>query len=417
MIPDQGLTSEQLASIRPHLESIRDEMVCDEAQSPAFFRRPQEHLAAYATIREASELGRVFRAANGLHDRIDAVVVIACGSSYFGTHAFFRACCDPYHNELTRASRGSKPRMYFIGNHFDNDDTAALLSRLGEGGYNDTPVEKRWAIILIDPSGDTPETAAAFHQVVAALEIRLGDQASELLKDFVIPIVANSSSLDDEIARIECTETFRIAATEDERFNVLSPVGLLTVAMLGLDCMKLLAGARAINEHFKSAKFVDNVVLNFVATNHLLSKHHGKRVRVTNVWNPSLEAISQWYGQLVTSSLVSSSITPVTTAHTRYFGRRDQHHLLGEKDKVINHWYVSSCRQDTLTSKLPTNHPGASSATFLDIMSSAMQLARLELAAQGLPTTSLVLPRIDMFELGELFQMLMIATYVESRLV
>ncbi len=416
MVPEHGLTPEQLASIRPALESIRDEMTLDETQSPAFFRVPQEQLTAYATIREASELGRVFRAANGLHDRIDAVVVIARGSSFFGTHAFFRACCDPYHNELTRASRGSKPRMYFIGNNFDNDDTAALLSRLAEGGYNDTQVEKRWAIIVIDPAGDTPETTAAFQHVVAALESRLGDQASSLLKDLVLPIVSNTSSLDGEIARINCTETFRIAANDDERFNVLSPVGLLTVAMLGLDCMKLLAGAVSINEHFKTSRFADNVVLRYVAANHVLGQHHGKHIRVTCVSNPSLEALSQWHGQLFTSVLVHSDVTPVTIVNTRDLAGRHQQHLLGANDKVFNNLFVSTCRQDTLTAKLPPNQPDASSATFLDIMTSALQRTSADLSANGRPSTTLVMPKIDMFELGELFQMLMLATYVESRL-
>lgn len=416
MVPEHGLTPEQLVSIRPALESIRDEMTLDESQSPAFFRLPQQQLTAYATIREASELGRVFRAANGLHDRIDAVVVIASGSSFFGTHAFFRACCDPYHNELTRASRGSKPRMYFIGNSFDNDDTAALLSRLAEGGYNDTQVEKRWAIIVIDPVGDTPETSAAFQQMVAALERRLGDQASSLLKDLVLPIVSDSSSIDDEIARIRCTEIFRVAASDDERFNVLSPVGLLTVAMLGLDCMKLLAGAASINEHFKTSRFADNVVLNYVAANHLLGQHHGKRVRVTSVWSPSLEALSQWHGQLVTSVLAHLDITPVTMVNTRDLAGRHQQHLIGANDKVFNNLFVSSCRQDTLTAKLPPKQPGASAVTFLDIMRSALQRTSDELSDHSRPSTNLVIPRIDMFELGELFQMLMIATYVENRL-
>ena len=69
--------------------------------------------------------------ANGIHHEIDAVAVLGIGGSYMGARALMEACCDPYHNELTRAERGSKPRMYFEGNNVDNDARNAFFIVFG----------------------------------------------------------------------------------------------------------------------------------------------------------------------------------------------------------------------------------------------------------------------------------------------
>jgi hypothetical protein len=157
-----GITPDQVSSLSGKLGDLRTEMVetdrsqYDSGEIPAekqpldarFFWLPEEQLAAYERDREGSELGRIFQVANGMHDQIDAVVVLGIGGSYMGARAMMEACCDPYHNELTRGGRGSKPRMYFEGNNVDNDASASLLCRLAAGGYGDSAAEKRFAIVV-----------------------------------------------------------------------------------------------------------------------------------------------------------------------------------------------------------------------------------------------------------------------------
>ncbi|HBJ35831.1 MAG TPA: glucose-6-phosphate isomerase, partial [Planctomycetaceae bacterium] len=120
-----GVTNDQLKALYPRLMELRQEMVeVDAAQYasgevPAdkqpldarFYWLPQEMLDDYTKQREASELGRIFKVANSLVKDIDAVVVLGIGGSYMGARAMMDACCNPYHNELRRAGRGSKPRM------------------------------------------------------------------------------------------------------------------------------------------------------------------------------------------------------------------------------------------------------------------------------------------------------------------
>src|SRR6056297_621720 len=279
--PEYGITEAQLSECLEQLVPLRQEMLeidpkqyasgdIPAAKQPLdarFFWLPEEQLAAYERAREKSELGRIFTLANGMHDRLDAVVVLGIGGSYMGARAMMDACCHPYHNELSRGGRGSKPRMYFEGNNVDNDATAALLDRLAARGNDAEAVAQRWGVAVISKSGGTIETAIAFRQFLAALERSLGSAAADRLAEFVFPVTGSSGKLHDLASEIGCSEIFNVPDGVGGRFSVLSPVGLLPAAILGLDCMQLLGGAVAMNEHFKSAPPEENVVLQYVAVN------------------------------------------------------------------------------------------------------------------------------------------------------
>lgn len=313
--------------------------------------------------------------------------------------------------------------MYFEGNNVDNDASASLLERLQAGGYGDTPAEKRWAIAVISKSGGTMETAVAFRQFLAALENQLGDQASELLKDLVIPVTGDSGKLHDLAKTIGCEEIFSVPDGVGGRFSVLSAVGLVPAALLGLDCMKLLQGAVAMNEHFKTAPYEENVVLQYVATNYLLAKHRDKSIRVMSVWSKSLESVGLWYDQLLAESNGKNGVgaTPLTTVNTRDLHSRHQQHQQGANDKVFNNIIVENYRHDPLTvGKSDRNQDtlnDIATKTLPDIMTAAIRGTNEALHEDGRPTTNILLPHLDPHVLGQLFQMLMIATVIEGRLL
>ena len=436
MDPDFGLTDDQLAGMEGAMGDLRTEMVqtdreqYDSGKIPAdkqpldarFFWLPEEILSNYEADRQGSELGRIFATANGLHDEIDAVVSLGIGGSYMGARAMMEACCDPYHNERSRAFRGSKPRMYFEGNNVDNDASAALLSRLSEGGYGDSPAEDRWAIVVISKSGGTMETAVAFRQFLRALEDNVGEQ-SDMLGRLVIPVTGRSGKLHELATAIGCPEIFEVPDGVGGRFSVLSPVGLMPAAMLGLDCIKLLEGAAAMNEHFRTAPFAENIVMQYVAVNHLLAKHRDKSIRVMSVWTKALESLGLWYDQLLAESNGKDGlgVTPLTTVNTRDLHSRHQQHQQGANDKVFNNVIVENYRSDALNvGNSDRNQDGLNDIaekTLPDIMSAAIAGTNDALRADGRPTTDLVLPEINTHTLGQVFQMLMIATVLEGRLL
>jgi glucose-6-phosphate isomerase len=435
--PEFGITQEQLDELTPQLEALRSEMVeidrqqydCGEIPSEKdpldarFFWLPEEQLAAYERDREQSELGRIFKVANGMHDEIDAVAVLGIGGSYMGARAMMDACCDPFHNELSRGSRGSKPRVYFEGNNVDNDASSALLSRLAAGGYGETAAENRWAIVVISKSGGTMETAVAFRQFLAALECSLGADAEKWLSRLVVPVTGESGKLHDLATELGCSEIFNVPDGVGGRFSVLSAVGLMPAAFLGLDCMQLLEGAVAMNEHFKTAPVSENVVLQYVAVNHLLHVHRQKTIRVMSVWSKALESVGLWYDQLLAESNGKDGlgVTPLTTVNTRDLHSRHQQHQQGRNDKVFNNIIVENYRSDHLgvgnSDRNQDTLNDIADKTLPEIMSAAIQGTNDALHEDGRPTTNLILPSINTHTLGQLFQMLMIATVIEGRLL
>ena len=439
--PAYGVTQDQLNSLYPRLLELRRDwieagptpLVSDEnieslkPPNVGFYRLPKEQLDDYMTRREASELGRVFKVATALKDVVDAVVVLGIGGSYVGPLALMDACCDPYHNELRRGPRGSKPRMYFEGNSLDNDTTQALLSRIAAGGYDDSAIEKRWMVIVISKSGETIETAAAFRQFLGALKSSLkGDDAAMIAK-LVVPVAGTTGKLRDFALAIGCEEIFTVPDNVSGDFSVLSSVGLMPAAMLGLDCMKLLEGAVAMNEHFETTPPAKNVVLQYVAINHLLEQHHGVSTRVLSVWSKSLESVGHWYDQLLSQSMGagmgegSLGATPLTVVNTRDLHSRHRQHQQGKNNRVFNNLIVESHRTDPLdigTCDLNVDLLNDIADKSLDnVLKAAIRGTNDALHQDGRPTTDIILPNIDTFALGQLFQMLMIATALECRLL
>ena len=206
-------------------------------------------------------------------------------------------------------------------------------------------------------------------------------------------------------------------------FSILSPVGLLPAAILGLDCIQLLKGAVDLYDHFRSSPPEDNIVLKYVAVNHLLEVERGATIRVLSIWSKSLEALGLWYDQLLAESLGKDGrgATPLTTVNTRDLHSRHQQHQQGRTDKVFNNLIVKQYRADpVLIGSSNRNQDGLNDIaekSLPDIMTAAIQGTNDALHSDGRPTTDIVLPEINTYTLGQLFQMLMLATVVEGRLI
>jgi len=414
-----GITQAEFDGLRDNLDACRAEVLVNDASLDAtFIETPERMLDAYQSDRANSELGRILKTASRLGEMVDKVVVLGIGGSYMGPRALMEACCHPYHNELGRDQRGGKPRVYFEGNNVDNDWSQALLEFLELDSNGDGP-EGKWAIVVISKSGGTLETAASFRQFYAKLKSRVGE---DRLADYIVPVTGETGKLASLADAIGCRDRYLVPDGVGGRFSVFTAVGLLPAAILGIDVVRLLESASAMNTHFRTAEMGQNVVMDYVAVNHLLEQK-GVSTRVLSVWSKSLESTGFWYDQLLAESLGKNEqgALPLTCLNSRDLHSRAQQHQEGARDKVMNNVILGSWRRDPLAigeSKWDQDELNSiAERTLPQIMDAALRGTNQAYYDDGRPTTNLHMCAANEEGLGQLFQMLMLATVLEGRLV
>jgi glucose-6-phosphate isomerase len=377
----------------------------------AFFDLPERMLDEDRPL-----LDDIVETANRLAAEVDRVVVLGIGGSYMGARALFEACCHPYHNELPREARKGRPRICFEGNNVDNDAVAGLLDLL-RGDPN-------WAIIVISKSGGTLETAAGFRVFLDALRQSLGGD-EEKLRRRVVPVTGETGRLRDLATALGCPKMFPIHDGVGGRFSVLDPVGLLPAAVMGLDVVKLLRGAAAMNEQFRTARPGENPALDYAGIARMMEVRRGATIRVLSTWGKRLEAVGLWYDQLLSESLGKDGqgATPVTVVNTRDLHSRGQQHQEGRRDKLITNLYAEQTdRPPIAIPKWDAKYDqdklnDLTGKTLPEILAAARQGTNEAYADDYRFTADIRLPRLDEASLGQLLQMLMVATVVEGRLV
>ncbi|MBV9122661.1 MAG: glucose-6-phosphate isomerase, partial [Planctomycetes bacterium] len=336
------------------------------------------------------------------------------------------ALCHTYHNELPSKSRPGVPRIYFEGNTFDNDTLQDLLELLQTTCVDPELREERWGAVVISQAGDTLETAAAFRVFRREAAEYYGSR-SELLHQLLIPVTGPAGKLRELCLADGYPEEdiLTLPDTIGGRFSVFTAAGLLPAALMGLDARALLLGAAAMTQRFLEEPFDRNPVLQFAAINFLMTQELDKPVRVLAVWSKKLEGLGHWYDQLLAESLGKQGrgATPVTVVATRDLHARGQQHQEGARDKIINNLVVKTPRtppiqigmadrnqnQDELNTLSRKSWPNLLEAAWGGTTQAYTDTAR--------PTADLLLPALSEHTLGQLMQMLMLATVVEGRLM
>ncbi|HMP05858.1 MAG TPA: glucose-6-phosphate isomerase [Lacipirellulaceae bacterium] len=428
-LPEHGISPDDLAALAEPLDEARDEVLADaqlwaDAVEPpphkvpldaGFHELPDRLLGEWRTHGPASEVGRLQAAADRLGGEVSSVVVLGIGGSYMGARALLESCCHAYHNEVEPMMRRGRPRIYFEGNNVDNDALQDLVRLLESRG-------DEWGIVVISKSGGTLETAAAFRILLRELAGTVGGYTPELGRR-VIPVTGSSGKLFELGRALGCPELFGVPDGVGGRFSVLSAVGLLPAALMGLDVVRLLEGASAINEHFRNHGPDKNIVLQFVGVCHLMETLRGCTTRVLSTWGKRLEAAGLWYDQLLAESLGKDErgALPLTVVNTRDLHSRGQQHQEGCRDKLITNLIVDEpTRSPTPIGRSDLDQDGLNELadkTLADVLAAAAAGTNQAYRDAGRPTADLRLPRLDEFALGQLFQMLMLATAVEGRLI
>ena len=423
-----GLDAAQVAGMKERLLEVRDEVLKTDLQlfssgdvpadkqplDAGFTELPERLLDHYHSDRDNSELGQILATAKRIQDATDRVVVLGIGGSYMGVKALMESCCQPYFNEYSRAQRGGRPKMYFEGNNVDHDWSQGLLHLLR------TEPDDPWGLVVISKSGGTLETASAFRQFLRELESSAG---ADKLADLVVPVTGESGKLASLADSIGCKNRFQVPDGVGGRFSVFSAVGLLPAAILGINVVQLLEAAAAMNNHFRTAPYGENVVLDYVAVNHLLETQCNCKTRLLSVWSKSLESAGLWYDQLLAESLGKDErgALPLTIVNTRDLHSRAQQHQEGIRDKVVNNVIVDKWRMDPLpigsSDRNEDQLNELADKALPNVMDAAIAGTNQAYQEDGRPTTNLYLPGADEIGLGQFMQMMMLATVVEGRLI
>lgn len=432
--PDWGITAAQVEAVSGPLERIRDsiferdlplyrsgEPIPAELQplDTAFVDLPERLLDEYELTRPTAEISAILRTAKRLQGSVDRLVVLGIGGSYMGARALIDTCCDPFINELPASQRGGRPTIHFAGNNLDNDATQGLLHLLRSTNQPGNP-HSRWGMIVISKSGGTLETAAALRQFIQEWT-RTWDSSE--LGQYLVPVTGDSGKLADLATAAGCTERFSVPEGVGGRFSVLSAVGLLPAAVMGIDIVKLLQHAAWMNDHFRREPASRNLVLQYVAANHLLEEIRGCHTRVLSVWSNLLETTGLWYDQLFAESIGKQELgaLPLTVVNTRDLHSRAQQHQEGRRDKAINNVVVARPRMDPLrVGRTGWNQDGLddmADRSLPQLMDAAIAGTNAAYREGRRPTTTLTLPMANEAAMGQLLQMLMLATVVECRLV
>ncbi len=422
-------------SVCPLLENarqaVRDEVQLynSKASIPAhmqpldsgFIEWPQRLLDELKAKGDASQLGQIQIAAKRLRENFDRVVLLGIGGSYMGAKALFDALCHPFHNELSRDARRGVPRIYFEGNNLDSDALRALVEMLPQSASAPKTVNDRWATVVISKSGGTLETAIAFRVFRKAAEDYFGAGSADL-KQAIASITGETGKLRNVTNEQGYQSVFPIPDGIGGRFSILTAVGLLPAAIMGLDIVQLLQGAADMTQSFFTAPTGQNPVLDYTGIGHLYEMT-GQHIRLLSTWGKKLESVGFWYDQLLSESIGKDGrgATPITVVNTRDLHSRGQQHQEGCRDKLITNVIVEQHALPAVgIPAFATDHDDLNQyqkKTVSNVLSAAIQGTNEAYAADRRPTTDLVLPKLSEYSLGQVFQMLMLATVVEGRLL
>ena len=238
----------------------------------------------YPVNYDKEEFQRMKRAAEKIRNDSEVFIVIGIGGSYLGARAAIEALCHSFYNMLPRDKKNG-PEIYFVGNNISGTYLKHLLDVI-EG--------KDISINVISKSGTTTEPAIAFRAIKAYMEEKYGRDKA---KERIYATTDKSKGALRELSNREGYETFVIPDDVGGRFSIFTSVGMLPIAVAGIDVDKIIEGAQAGREEYMEEDLDKNPCYQYGAIRNVLY-NRGKLIEVLVNYEPSLHYISEWWKQL-----------------------------------------------------------------------------------------------------------------------
>mgnify|MGYP005779818989 FL=1 len=230
---------------------------------------------------DKEEFARIKKAAAKIQSDSEALVVIGIGGSYLGARAVIDLIQSPNYN----LKKKNTPDIFFAGNTLSTDAVLEVLELVGDRDFS---------VNVISKSGTTTEPAVAFRIFKAALEQKYGKEGAR--GRIYATTDAHKGALKG-LADAEGYEEFVVPDNVGGRYSVLTAVGLLPIAVAGIDIDELMAGAADAMTAFSADKSMANPVWKYVAARNCLYES-GKKVELLACFEPAFRFMSEWWKQL-----------------------------------------------------------------------------------------------------------------------
>lgn len=361
--------------------------------------------------------------------RYENAVFLGIGGSYLGIKAAQDALSVPYYNEFKELRKG-RPKIYFEGNNLDPETLNALLKNLDP---------KKTFVIVISKSGETTETKAAFIVAEAWLKRHIGRNYGRQIAAITDPVSGGLRKKVDE-AQKKDKLSFRslpLLKGVGGRFSELN-MGLLHLAVVGIELRKVLSGAAYMAEKCRAADLYRNPAYMYALLHNILYKNKKKSVAIMMPFSETLKSTADWYSQLLAESLgkkyarqirsdsdgnekwlrdkcriVNIGRTPVACRGTNDLHSIQQNNIEGENNKVITFIRVEKFDGDI---RIPGKGDILSGRKFSYLLQLAQEATQWALVRENRPNCAIIMPEVSPFYWGALLYFFEIATAFEGEL-
>lgn len=233
---------------------------------------------------DVGEFERIRLAAEKIRNDCDVFIVLGIGGSYLGARAAIEMLNHNFYNELSKEKRNG-PKIYFAGHNISSTYLKELL---------DVIEEQDVCINVISKSGTTIETAIAFRVFRGYMEKKYGKR--EAAKRIYATTDKSSGAL-KKLSDKEGYETFVVPDDIGGRYSVLTPVGLLPMAVVGIDITEVMQGAKTAAEHLSGDNIDGNPSCQYAVIRNILYSM-GKTTEIIVNYEPNLFYFGEWFKQL-----------------------------------------------------------------------------------------------------------------------
>lgn len=334
---------------------------------------------------------RIEKTAARLRQNCDYVVCVGIGGSYLGAKAVNSALADNF--EFYYAPNPGEPKVLYAGQNISEDYTAQLEKLL---------TGKRFGIIVISKSGTTTEPAIAFRILKEKLE---KEQGKDKAKDLIVAITDEKKGALRTMATNEGFETYVIPDNVGGRFSVLTPVGLLPIAVAGHDIKLLLKGAADMENTTLHAS-PSNPALTYARLRNALYRS-GKKIELLVNFDPRLHYFSEWWKQLYGESegKDGKGIFPASVDFTTDLHSMGQWIQQGERSIFET---VISVAKPSVERRIPEDKENLDGINYLagkriDEVNKMAELGtKMAHVDGGVPNIRIEIEQVDEYSLGQL---------------